>query len=352
MSQTCSIPSRSMSGVLLGAWGHWSAVLHELDASGGEFRIAGIAAIHEDDGDTPAARIVAEHACASGARIESDPDALLRDLHPDFAVVSARPDRLPRLAALAASHGCHIVCEKPLALDIPALLALRDAVLGAGVRVCAMLPNRTRPALAAAVAVLRDGAIGRPVLLNARKTYKWGTRPAWFGDRAAYGGTIPWIGIHALDFIDAATGGDPVAEVGAYHANLGHPTHPGCEDVCALTMRLASGALATASLDYFRPDAPVPHGDDGLRVVGTLGELTVDIERDRAVLLEPGLAPRELPLPAEAPYYTPWLRALPPRGTPVAPDDRTLRAFRLTLEALSAREAADSGHPIRPPRID
>ena len=48
----------------------------------------------------------------------------------------------------------------------------------------------------------------------------------------------------------------------------------------------------------------------------------------------------------------PWLRALPPRGTPVAPDDRTLRAFRLTLEALSARDAADSGHPARPPRID
>ena len=337
-----------MSGVLLGAWGHWSGVLRELDAFGDEFRIVGIAAVHEDDGDTPAARIVAEHPCAAGARIESDPVALLHDLRPDFAVVSARPDRLPHLAELAAAHGCHIVCEKPLALDLPALHSLRDAVDRAGVRVCAMLPNRARPALAAAVDAIRDGAIGRPVLLNARKTYKWGKRPAWFGDRTAYGGTIPWIGIHALDFIDAATGGDPVAEVSAYHANLGHPDHPGCEDVCALSMRLASGALATVSLDYFRPDAPVPHGDDGLRVVGTLGELTVDIDRNCAVLLEPGHAPRELPLPAAVPYYTPWLRALPPRNTPAAPDDRTLRAFRLTQEVLCARGAADSGHPLRP----
>ena len=330
-------------GVLLGAWGHWSGVLRELDASGGALRIAGIAAVREGDGDTPAPRIVAEHPCASGARIADDAASLLDDLRPDFAVVSARPDRLAPLASLAVASGCHVVSEKPLALDSASLGALRDAVAGAGVRLCAMLPNRARPALAAGVAAIRAGAVGRPVLLSARKTYKWGVRQKWFGDRAAYGGTIPWIGIHALDFIDAATGGDPAVQAMALHGNLGHPDFPGCEDVCAFAMRLRSGALATATLDYFRPDAPVAHGDDGLRVVGTRGELTIDIDRNRCVLLESGSAPRELPLPAPAAYYAPWLLALPPRGERAAPDDHTLRAFRLTAEALAIRNAADSG---------
>ena len=329
-------------GVLLGAWGHFGEVLNDMDASGGALSLAGIAAVREEDGDVPAAQLVAAHPCAASACIVDDAEALLRDLRPDFAIVSARPDRIPRLAALAASHGCHIVAEKPLATDPDSLRSLRNTVAAAGVRVCAMLPNRARPALAAAVAAIRAGAIGRPLLLNARKTYKWGaSRPAWFGDRAAYGGTIPWIGIHALDFIDAATDGDPVADVSAFHANLAHKAVPGCEDVCVLALRLQSGALATATLDYLRPDAPVPHGDDGLRVVGEHGELTVDIDRNRAVLLEPGAAPRDLPLPEPAPYYAPWILALPPRGTRAAPDDRTLRAFRLTDEALRARAAAD-----------
>lgn len=313
-------------GVLLGDWGHYGEVLREIEATGGEIVLVGKAG---DD-----------------AHPDCQADALLRDLTPDFAIVSARPDRIAPLIALAASYGCHVVCEKPLALDIPALTSLRAAVAAAGVRVCAMLPNRARPALAAGVAAIRSGAIGKPVLLSARKTYKWGKREEWFGDRAAYGGTIPWIGIHELDFIDAATGGDPVAEATAFHANLDHPGYPGCEDVCAISMRLRSGALASATLDYFRPDAPVAHGDDFLRVVGTRGELSIWIDRNRVELLEPGAAPRELALPAPTPYYTPWILGLPRRGERCAPDDRTLRAFRLTLEALRIRDAADTGQPI------
>ena len=210
-----------------------------------------------------------------------------------------------------------------------------------------MLPGRARPALAAAVAAIRGGAIGRPALLSARKTYKWGlSRPAWFSDRSAYGGTIPWIGIHALDFIDAATGGDPVREVSAFHANLAHPEAPGCEDACVLSMRLRSGALAAATLDFLRPESPVPHGDDGLRAVGPGGEIEVGIDRGSAVLLAPGAPPRALPLPPVRPWFAPWLLALPPRGVRAAPDGRTLRAFRLTREALCAREAADSGRTV------
>ena len=336
-----SEPVHELTGVLLGSWGHYGEVLHEFDASGGALRIAGIAAVREEDGDTPAARIMADYACAAGARVAEDADALLRELRPDFAVASARPDRLAPLAALAASHGCHVISEKPLALDLSSLDSLRAAIDSSGTRILAMLSNRARPALAAGVAAIRDGAIGRVTLLSARKTYKFGTRPQWFGDRAAYGGTIPWIGIHALDFFDAATGGVPIKDVAAFHANLAHPAFPGCEDACALIFRFENGALGTATLDYFRPEAAdCPHGDDGLRVIGTCGELTVDIDRGRAVLLT-AEGMRELPLPPRGSFYAPWLFALPPRGERAEPDEATLRAFRLTREALRAREVAD-----------
>lgn len=310
-------------GVLLGDWGHFFEVVNEIDGSGGALSLAGKCG---DD-------IV-------------EAEALLRAARPDFAIVSARPDRIAPLVALAARHGCHVVSEKPLALDLGSLAELRAVVEASGIRVCAMLPSRSRPPLAATIAAIRSGMIGKPLLLSARKTYKWGRREPWFGDRAAYGGTIPWIGIHALDLIDAATGGDQVATVSAFHANLAHPGFPGCEDVCVLSMRLASGALASATLDYLRPDSPVPHGDDYLRVIGERGEIEVWIDRGRAVLLEAGSAPRDLPLPAPEPFYAPWLIAIPPRGVRAATDDRTTRAFRLTAEALAAREAADTGRTI------
>ena len=342
-----SAPVRELTGVLLGSWGHYGEVLREFDASGGALRIVGIAAVREEDGDTPAVRIKADYSCAAGARVAEDADAFLRELRPDFAVVSSRPDRLAPLATLAASHGCHVISEKPLALDLAALDSLRAAIGSSGTRILAMLSNRVRPALAAGVAAIRAGAIGRVTLLSARKTYKFGTRPSWFGNRAAYGGTIPWIGIHALDFFDAATGGVPVKDVAAFHANLAHPDFPGCEDACALIFRFENGAIGTATLDYFRPEAAdCPHGDDGLRVIGTRGELTLDIDRGRAVLLTAD-GMRELSLPQRAPFYAPWLLAQPPRGERVEPDETTLRAFRLTREALLARDAADHHNGFR-----
>ena len=152
-------PLRKRTGVMLGSWGHYGEVLREFDASGGAIRIVGIAAVREADGDTPAARIVTDYPCAAGARVAEDADALLGELRPDFAVVSARPDRLAPLAAMAASHGCHVISEKPLALDLRALDSLRATLDSSGTRILAMLSNRTRPALAAGVAAIRDGAI-------------------------------------------------------------------------------------------------------------------------------------------------------------------------------------------------
>ena len=318
-----NVDGKPKRGILLGDWGHFFEVVNEIDGSGGALTLDG-----KCGGDL------------------AEAEALLREARPDFAIVSARPDRIASLVALAARYGCHVVSEKPLALDLDSLAELHAIVEAAGVRVCAMFPNRARPPLAAAVAAIHAGAIGKPLLLSARKTYKWGRREPWFGDRAAYGGTIPWIGIHALDFMDAATGGDPVAAVSAFHANLAHPGFSGCEDVCSLSMRLASGALASATLDYLRPDTATTHGDDFLRVVGEHGEIEVWIDRGRATLLESGSAPRDLPQPAAVPFYAPWLIALPPRGVRAVPDDRTLRAFRLTAEALAARDAADTGRTI------
>lgn len=330
---------------VLGTCGHQDAVLDELAAAGG-FSLVGIAPVTGDDRPE---NVRARSAFTRGARLFADPAALLAETRPDIAVVAPRFDRIAATAALAAEASCQIVSEKPLALALPDLDALWDTVAAAGVQCAAMLSNRRHPVLAAACAAIRAGAVGRVVLLNARKSYRWGERPEWYGDRARYGGTIPWIGIHALDFLHAAAD-RPFRSVSARHANLGHPDRPGCEDVCLIEAELEGGALASASLDYFRPGCAPTHGDDWLRVVGTDGVLEAAMDRGTCRILAPGYDESvPVPLPERTPTFADWLKALPPRGTRRPPDAETRRAFLLTRTALVAREAADCGRTLDVP---
>ena len=367
---------------LIGANGHHDAVLDELLEDGG-FSFVGLAPATPEDNldavlrrqrvlcpeskstdrqtDRLTDRLTDRPTWAPAPRVFATPEELLDATHPDIAIVSARFDRLPYLSALAARHGCHVISEKPLALDLPALDMLWKAVSDAGVQCATMLSNREQPVLAAALASIRRGDIGRVVLLNARKSYRWGTRPEWYGDRSLYGGTIPWIGIHALDFIQAAAEASPeqetanykprtakprFASVSARHVNLGHPDRPGCEDVCLLDATLEGGVLASATLDYFRPACAPTHGDDWIRIVGTEGILEAAMERGTCTLLAPGSDSAPLPLAPRAPTHAAWLRSLPPRGTRSAPDAVTRRGFLLTQAALVAREAADTNRVL------
>ena len=325
-----------MNLALIGSWGHFGQVLHETDAAGGFPIVALAKALPDDD----PAKAVRRYPSASAAQIFDDPGRMLAEIKPDVAVVSTRLDLIPHLAMAAAAAGTHLVCEKPLALDTPRLEQLWETVTTHGVQCLAMLNNRSDPILAAARNAVAEGRIGEVKLLNARKSYRLGTRPEWFADRERYGGTIPWVGIHAFDFLDAVTASPPVA-VAADHANTCHPEYPGCEDVATALVRLRNGALATISVDYLRPESAATHGDDWLRIVGTEGVVEAAMGRAEARILN-NEAPEEALVPVSAqPYYVPLLRSLPAPGT-AGPTEATRRAFRLTHTALCARNAADS----------
>jgi len=130
---------------------------------------------------------------------------MLTEVKPDVAVISTRLDKITPIAIEAAQAGCHLICEKPLALTHESLSALHKAVKANEVQLFPMHSMRSQGAFITAHNIYRQGDIGQAVLANGRKSYKWGTRPEWFGNREFYGGTIGWVGIHALDFINFVT---------------------------------------------------------------------------------------------------------------------------------------------------
>ncbi|MGD0900267.1 MAG: Gfo/Idh/MocA family oxidoreductase [Thermoguttaceae bacterium] len=321
--------------VSIGGWGHWAEVFDSL-VGFDEARLVATAPAYagEDLGG------LRRHALATpDVQPFDDFKAMLHGVRPEVAVVSTRLDRIVPVAAAAAEAGCHLICEKPLALDVAGLGRLHEAVRRGGRRLLAMHTMRGLPAFLAARQAVGDGRIGRVVAVNARKSYKWGTRPEWFGDRAVYGGTIPWIGIHALDMIRFVTG-EWFASVAAAQGNLAHPDRPGCEDHAAIVARLSGGGSATASIDFCRPAGAATHGDDWIRVVGSRGVLEANASQGWCRLIEGEAGATDLALPPPDPMFRNFLRCLR-QGLPYALD--TEEAFALSHVALLARDAADRG---------
>ncbi|MFW6158294.1 MAG: Gfo/Idh/MocA family protein [Planctomycetota bacterium] len=277
-----------------------------------------------------------------GARGYADYRELLEQEQPELAQVSGAYYQNGEAARVAAEHGANVLVEKPIATSLDLLAKLKEAVDAKGVRLTAMLGMRLSPPFAAAKKAIDDGAIGEPVLVYAQKSYKFGTsRPEWYGERAKFGGSIPWVTIHMIDMINWLVD-DPFASVSARHASFeACKQRPECEDVMAMLFSLRNGGAATVNGDYLRPPGADSHGDNRIRVVGTAG--IVDVLSGKTTLID-GESERELPLQeTDDNIFLNFVRHLA-RGEPHAlgPND----AFRSTEVALKARESADNDGEI------
>lgn len=269
---------------------------------------------------------------------------MLDQVKPDVAVISTRLDQITPIAIAAAEAGCHLICEKPLALTHAALADLHKAVVKSGVQLLAMHSMRSEGAFITAREVYQRGDIGQVVLANGRKSYKWGTRPDWFARRELYGGTIGWVGIHALDFIHFVTGVG-YRSVMAMQSNIAHPTHADCEDNCALMLEMNNGAHATISVDLFRPSSAPTHGDDWVRVVGTKGVLEANASAGTCRVITEEKGAIDVPVAQRSQMFRNFLLSLvgaPPNEPELTADD----AFMLTDVCLCGRDAAETGTKV------
>ena len=323
-------PTRIVS---IGGYGHSAMVFDEMHTIPQAKLVAYAPALKDENLD-----VVTKHPFAADAKFYSDYRKMLADVKPDLAVVATRLDRIQPAAVDAAHTGCHLICEKPLAITHPDLKELHQAVTENNVRIIGMLTARSHPAHAAARTAYTRGDIGPAILVNARKSYKWGTRPDWFGDRRLYGGTITWIGIHALDFITFITGTE-FNRVAALQSNVAHQERPGCEDNCVLILELSNGGHASVSLDFLRPSAAATHGDDWIRIMGTTGSIEVRDIENACRILNQQAQPIMAPLNQPPKTFATFLHSL---SGPTEPAFEFSNAFRLTHACLCARDAADT----------
>lgn len=247
--------------------------------------------------------------------------------------------RAEQLIALA-KRNIHIVTEKPLATTLDDLERVRAALTRSNSRLTMLLTMRHEGRYVKMHDLVRAGEIGEVALVTAQKSYQLHDRPEWFKERKRLGGTIPYVGIHALDLIRWITGLD-FTHVAAFHGRIGKPEMKETENHASLLLRLANGASATARLDYLRPQTAPSHGDDRLRIAGTEGvievqggELSLVTNSKKLHTVTPGPGSN---------LFVDYVEALRNnRPVPIPADD----CLYVTEAVLKARDAADQSKLI------
>jgi predicted dehydrogenase len=255
---------------------------------------------------------------------------------PEVAVVAPFFFLQSRIACECLERGIHVFLEKPMAVSMEQLDRLRRSHARGKAALCPMLSSRYHPAFYAAWRAVKEGHIGEPLLITARKSYKLGSRHPVYTHRATYGGTIPWVAIHGIDWIHWFTGGR-ITEVAAAHTALGNHGNGEMESSGACFFRLANSGCATLAFDYFRPGSAQSHGDDMLRIAGEKG--VVEVAAGEATLLTHDAPPRQLPKEEPLSLFQEFIRHIEQGGTMRITAEE---AFAVSELALQSREAADT----------
>lgn len=242
--------------------------------------------------DLPGARLVAvvsrdptrrqEAAAQYGAlRALADWRELLTDASVEAVDVCTPHPQHGEIAIALAAAGKHVLCEKPLATDLPVAMAMVEAAKAAGVVLMPFLNMRLLGASATAIALVRQGAIGEPQILRGVMAHggpdRTDIRREWFWQASSGGGAILDLGPHIFD-LAAQIMPAPASRI---RATLRQPPGMAVESDGFVEIEYNDGSIAHMSLSW----SLVAARESSLTVHGTTGSLRIQL------LLAPDPAP-------------------------------------------------------------
>ncbi len=135
--------------------------------------------------------------------------------------------------------------------------------------------------------LVRDGAIGRVIQVLGLGPHRLGkaSRPAWFFERAKFGGILCDIGSHQFEQFLTFAGATDAEIMHAAVANHANRDKPEFEDFGEAALRGNNGATSYVRVDWFTPDGLGTWGDGRTLILGTKGYIElrkyIDVARDR-----------------------------------------------------------------------
>lgn len=267
----------------------------------------------------------------------------------------------------AAAAGVHVLCEKPIAVELESADRMVQACDNAGVKLGVLFQRRFWPAAQRIRAAIDDGTLGRPIMgqcsVMLHRDPEYYSRDAWRGTWANDGGGVLMTqAIHYIDLLQWFMG--DVAEVYGRINTYKHGKHIEVEDSATAVITFTSGAMATleastavspslgvqvritgetgasASLTEF------PEGSDGRVDLWAAGG-TVSTEPAHPEGMEPNVDLATINgqlVPHHTAQVRDFVRALREGGEPAITGRDATAALRILLAVY---ESSRTGSPVR-----
>jgi predicted dehydrogenase len=171
---------------------------------------------------------------------------------PDMVIISL-PHFLHKEAAVwCAEQGCHILLEKPMALNVAECMEINDAAERNKVVVAVGHMQQFFAEHIEAKSIIESGRLGKLVMVNDKRwgNYFQASRPAWFLEKAkSGGGVVINLGSHSIDRIQWLTN-SRIAKVRASMTYFGGSSD--VEGSAALFMETTAGVPVYISLSGYK----------------------------------------------------------------------------------------------------
>lgn len=206
---------------------------------------------------------------AAAVRVEPELDALVDSENVDLiSLCSPRRDQQCAQALRCLEAEKHVLAEKPAAMSVEELSLLRDTAEQCHAEFRQMGDCGQDAVLSAIRKQVDADRLGPVVQIYAQKSYPYHDRRPQ--DQGIDGGIFRWVGIHAIRFIQRATGLRAV-RVSARDTHQGNPGEGELQMAASMWLELDNGAIASLVLNYLNPSGIGYWGNDQIRVFGTRG---------------------------------------------------------------------------------
>jgi scyllo-inositol 2-dehydrogenase (NAD+) len=271
----------------------------------------------------------------------TDPQALIDDAAVEAVVIVSPTDTHRQLVVAAAQRGKPTFCEKPPALSLDEIAAMKEAIAKSGIFFQMGFMRRFDSGYAAAKKQIEGGRIGTPLVF--KSTSRDPFRPSLeYANPKSSGGMLIDMGIHDFDLARWFMG--DVKTVATIGATIAYPelSTVGDIDNAVASLTFASGKLGVVDLSR----SGIYGYDIATEILGLEGTLKIGYLRETPVMLltKNSVAHDTVPYFMERfrDAYTTQLQnfaqnVLQERPAPITIDDG-LEALRIGVAATRAHE--------------
>lgn len=186
----------------------------------------------------------------------------------DLIVIGAPNDVHCRITLDAAAAGKHVVCEKPLCLNLAEADRMIASCKQAGVKLMYAEELCFAPKYVRLKQLLDEGALGRPVLLKQSEKHDGPHAPHFWDVERSGGGVTMDMGCHAIEFFRWILGRPKINSVYAQMGNYVHTGKTEGDDNSVLILEFQGGTMAVAEESWTKlggmDDRAEIHGSEGV----------------------------------------------------------------------------------------